>query len=114
MSLDDTPQIPFTQLTPCIDFNTSFDISSIVPYIPIISPKVSTTFTTLKSGVWKYFDKLTVNGVRRDQCKLCPDVSYSFPKNAGTGPLAWHIKSKYPKTNHDKSKLVLGWHFRHF
>ena len=29
------------------------------------------------------------------QCKLCPDVSYSFSKNSGTGPLAWHTKSKH-------------------
>ena len=33
----------------------------------------------------------------RDQCKLCPDVPYSFPKNAGTSPLARHIKSKHPE-----------------
>ena len=26
---------------------------------------------------------------------MCPDVSYSFPKNAGTGPLTRYIKSKH-------------------
>jgi len=31
------------------------------------------------------------------QCKLCPDVSYAFFKDAGTNVLAWHIKSKHPK-----------------
>ena len=29
--------------------------------------------------------------------QVCPDVSYSFPKNAKTGPLARHIKSKHPE-----------------
>ena len=28
---------------------------------------------------------------------MCPDVSYSIPKNAETTPLARHIKSKYPE-----------------
>ena len=28
---------------------------------------------------------------------MCPNVSYSFPKNRGTGPLARHIKSKHPE-----------------
>ena len=31
------------------------------------------------------------------QWKLCPNVSYSFPKNSETGPLARHTKSKHPE-----------------
>ena len=38
MSLDDTPQISYTQLTPCTDFNASSDVPSTVPHIPISSP----------------------------------------------------------------------------
>jgi len=57
MPLDDTTQLPYTQLTPCTDFNVSSDVPSIVPHIPISSPEVSTTSTTLRYGVWKYFDK---------------------------------------------------------
>ena len=71
MLLDDTPQIPYAQLTPCIDFNASSDVPSTVLHIPISSPEVSTTSTTLKSGVQKYFYKLTVNRARRAQYKLC-------------------------------------------
>ena len=51
LPLDDTPQISFTQLTPCTYFNAFSDVPSIVPHIPISSPEVSTTSTTLKSGV---------------------------------------------------------------
>ena len=28
---------------------------------------------------------------------MCPDISYYFPKNAKTGPLSRHIKSKHPE-----------------
>ena len=101
LPMSDTPQIPFTQFT---DFNASSDIPTTPHHILISSPEVSTTSTTLKFGVWKYFDKVIVDGVRMAQCKLCPDVSYAFPKNAGTGPLSGHIKSKQPDTNHDKPK----------
>ena len=84
MPLVDTPQLPCTQLTPCTYFNASSDVPSTVLHIPISFPEVSTTSTTLRSRVWKYFDKLTVNRVRRAQYKLCPDVSYSFTKNVET------------------------------
>ena len=51
MTLDNTPQLSYTQLTPCTDFNASSDVPSIVPHILISSPEVSTTSTTLRSGV---------------------------------------------------------------
>ena len=51
MPLDDTPQLPYTQLTPCTHFNASSDIPSIVPHIPVSSPEVSTPSTTLRSRV---------------------------------------------------------------
>ena len=38
---------------------------------------------------------VTVDGVRRAQCKLCPNVSYAFLKNTRTGRLRKHIKSKH-------------------
>ena len=51
MPLDGTPQISYTQLTRCTDFNASSDVPGTVPHIPIRSPEVSTTSTTLKSRV---------------------------------------------------------------
>jgi len=51
MPLDYTPQIPFTQLTPCTDFNASSDVLNTVLHIPIIFPDLSTTFSTLNSLV---------------------------------------------------------------
>ena len=45
----------------------------------------------------KYFDKGTVDRARRIQCKLYLNISYSFLKNAGTGQLSRHIKSKHPE-----------------
>jgi len=51
MLLDDTLQISYTQLTPFTDFNASSDVPNTVPHIPISFPEVSTTSTTLKSGV---------------------------------------------------------------
>ena len=51
MPLDDTSQIPYTQLTPCTYFNASSDVPSTVLHIPISFPEVSTTSTTLKSGI---------------------------------------------------------------
>ena len=50
MPLDDTPQLSFTLLIPCIDFNFFPYVSSTVPHIPISSPVVSITSTTLKFG----------------------------------------------------------------
>ena len=90
--MSDTPQISFTQFT---DFNASSDISTTPHHITISSPEVSNTSTILKFRVWKYFDKVTVDGARMAQCKLYPDVSYAFSKNAGIDPLSWHIKSKH-------------------
>jgi len=94
LPLNDTPQISFKQY---IDFSASSDIPSTVPYIAISSLEVSTTSTNLRSGVWKYFDKVTVDRVRRAQCKLCSDISYAFPKDAIIGPLSRHIK-RTPRT----------------
>jgi len=49
-------------------------------HMSISSPKVSTTSTKLKYEVWKYYDKVTVNEVRRAQYKLCPEVHMLSPK----------------------------------
>ena len=38
MPLDDTPQISYTQLIPCTDFNASSDVPSTVLHISISSP----------------------------------------------------------------------------
>ena len=65
LPLDDTPQIPFTQLTPYTNFNAFSDILSTVPHIPISSFEILTTSTNLKSGVWKYFDKVTIGRAKR-------------------------------------------------
>jgi len=51
MPLDNTPQILYTQLTPCTDFNVSSDVPIIVPHILISSLEASTPSTTLKYGV---------------------------------------------------------------
>ena len=51
MPPDDTPQISYTQLTLCTDFSTSSDVPSTVLHKLISFFEVSTTFTTLKSGV---------------------------------------------------------------
>ena len=85
LPLSDTPQISFTQFT---DFNTSSDIPITPHRIPISSPEVPNISTTLKVGVWKYSDKVTVDGGKRVKCKLCPDVSYVFHKNVRTDPLS--------------------------
>ena len=109
MPLDGTPQISYTQLTRCTDFNASSDVPSTVPHILINSAEVSITSTTSKYGLWKYFDKLTANGARRAQCTLCPDVSYSFHKNARTDPLTRYIKSKHPEHQPQKTQIsILG------
>jgi len=75
LSLSDTPQIPFTQFT---DFNASSDIPTTPHHIHISSPEVSTTNTTLKSGDWKYFNKVTIDRVRRVRCKLRPNILCLF------------------------------------
>ena len=93
LSLADTPQISFTQSS---DFNFSLRICH-CHYIPASSLEVLTITTNLKFEVWKYFNKIIVDGVKRAQCKLCTDISYAFLKNAGTGELSGHIKSKHPK-----------------
>ena len=105
MLLDDTSQLSCTQLTPFTDVNASSHIPSTVPHIPISSSEVSTTSATLKSRVWNYFDKITVNGVKMAQCKSCPNISYSFLKNAGTSPLVRHIKSKYPEHQPQQTQI---------
>ena len=43
----------------------------------------------------KILKKETIKGVRKAICKICPDVSYAFPKNSETGPLTRHIRVKH-------------------
>ena len=37
---------------------------------------------------------------------MCPDISYAFFKNARTGPLARHIKSKH--TEHQQQQIQIS------
>ena len=80
-----------------VKFNTSSEPGTTTTQIHVNSPEVSTTSTNLKFEVWKYFNKIIVDGVRRAQCKLFPDISYAFLKNTETNQLSRHIKSKHPE-----------------
>ena len=105
LPLADTLQISLTQ---CIYFN-AFSEPNATPHILISSLEVSTISTNLKFEVWKYFDKVIVDGVRRVQYKLCQNVSYAFPKNARTEPLSRHIWSKYPEHRSRQTQIgILG------
>ena len=50
--------------------------------------------------------KIIVDETKKAQCNLCPDISYAFLKNTGTGPLAQHIKSKHP--NHQPRQIQIN------
>ena len=97
--LTDTPHFPFTAIEDVETQNPDFYASSepaTIGHIPASSPEVSTSTKPSKSEVWKYFDKITVDGARKAKCKICPNVIYAFPQSTGTNPLSRHIKTKYP------------------
>ena len=81
--ITDTPHFPFTAIedveTQIPDFNASSEPATI-GHIPTSSPEVTTSSKPAKSEVWKYFDKIMVDGARKAKCKICPNVIYAFPQ----------------------------------
>ena len=89
--LTDTIQILFMHYT---YYNPSLEPTA-TPYMPISSLEVSTVSVNLKSGVWKYFDKATVDGARMAQCKLLCFICFS--QKYGNLLPCRYIKSNYPE-----------------
>src|SRR3954464_15860246 len=67
------------------DFEPSTNVQETQPSSEIPSssagPSTARNTSKSKSKVWKYFDKVEVDGVRKDKCKICPNVTYAFPIN---------------------------------
>ena len=65
-----------------------------------IPPSTSTaevaTSMTEENLRFEFFFQI-INVIGKVVCKFCPDISYSFSKNSGTGALTRHIKAKYPQ-----------------
>ena len=103
MHLSDTPILPFTQTeTPSTDFIFSSEPPSNPPFA---STAEVASMEDGKSEVWNFFEKETVNRVRKAICKICPDISYAFPKNSGTDALIRHIRAKHPENQPRQTQI---------